>query len=85
MFSSPIYLLGTTIATLLSAVFYLLLGTSFKQAILFWFSSVIGLFFGQLLGSMFFSSWPMLGQLHIIPACMLSLAAMLIVRGLKLC
>jgi hypothetical protein len=27
----------------------------------------------------------MLGQLHIIPACMLSLAAMLIVRGIKLC
>ncbi|MHB1318375.1 MAG: hypothetical protein ACYCYF_07150 [Anaerolineae bacterium] len=84
MFSSPIYLLGTTIATLLSALFHLLLGTSFKQAILFWFSSVIGLFIGQLLGGIFFTSWPMLGQLHIIPACMLSLAAMFIVRGLKL-
>ena len=71
-------------ATLLAALFYLLLGTSFRQAILFWFSSVIGLFVGQLLGSVFLSSWPMLGQLYIIPACCLSVAAMFVVRGQKL-
>ncbi len=85
MLSSPVFLLGTTIATLLAALFHLLRGTLFRQAVLFWLTSVLGFFLGQLLGSVFFASWPMLGQIHIIPAVLLSVVAMFIVRALKLC
>ena len=83
--NSPVFLLGTTLATLLAAVFHLLRGSSIRQAILFWFSSVLGFFSGQLLGSLLPATWPMLGQVYIVPAVLLSLAAMFVVRGLKLC
>ncbi len=85
MLSSPVFLLGTTIATLLAALFHLLCGTLFREAVLFWFTSVVGFFLGHLLGNLFFASWPMLGQIHIIPAALLSVVAMFIVRALKLC
>ncbi|MGI6368289.1 MAG: hypothetical protein ACOX2L_08045 [Anaerolineae bacterium] len=84
MFSSPLVLLGTTIATLLAALFHLATGTQVKQAVLYWFCSVIGFFIGQILGSMFFSSGLMLGQIHIIPAVLLSLLSMVVVRALRI-
>jgi hypothetical protein len=85
MFSSPVFLLGTTIATVLAAAYHLWRGTNLKQAILFWFSAVLGFFAGQLLGSVFISSWPMVGQISIVPAFAFSVAALFIVSGLKLC
>ncbi|NLT73364.1 MAG: hypothetical protein GXX94_04110 [Chloroflexi bacterium] len=85
MFASPVWLLGMSMATLLAAFFHLLVGNGAKQAILYWFTSAIGFFVGQLIGSVFLSSWPTIGQVSIVPAVMFSCLAMLVARGLKLC
>ena len=76
MLSSPVFLLGTTIATLLAALFHLLRGP-FSGALL----AHVGLgSFSASCWAASFASWPMLGQIHIIPAVLLSVVAMFIVK-----
>jgi hypothetical protein len=85
MFASPVFLLGTTLATLLASVFQLAWGRSLKQALLYWLSAVIGFFAGNSVGILFFQDWPTLGQISIFPAVILSTSAMFVVKQNKLC
>ncbi len=85
MLSSPVFLLGMTLATLVAALFHLFRGQGVRQGILYWFSGVVGFFLGQLVGSIFFSSWPTLGQISIIPAFVICVGALFIVSSLRLC
>lgn len=84
MFASPVFLLGTSVATLYAALFHLLAGRTWRQILLYWLVSVLAFLVGQALGEMLSLSWPMLGQLHIIPASLAAWAALGVARLLKL-
>lgn len=84
MFASPALLLGASIATLYAALFHLLVGRAWRQILLYWFVSVLGMMLGQACGELLALEWPMLGQLHIIPASVAAWAALLIARLVKL-
>jgi hypothetical protein len=85
VFASPVYLLGTTLATLMAATFQLFLGRTLSQALLYWFSGVIGFFLGHAIGLLLLPSWPVLGQIYIVSALIVSFGAMFLVKHLKLC
>lgn len=84
MFASPMFLLGTSVATLYAALFHLLVGRTWRQILLYWLVSVVAFLLGQALGELLSLSWPMLGQLHIIPATLAAWAALGVARLLKL-
>ena len=84
MFASPVFLLGSSVATLYAALFHLLAGRTWRQIVLYWALSLAGFMLGQAGGELFALSWPMLGQLHIIPASLAAWAALFVARLLKL-
>ncbi len=83
MFASPVLLLGTSVATLYAAGFHLLTGRTWRQIMLFWLFSLVGFMIGQIGAELSGLTWPMLGQIHIIPATILSWLALLVARLLK--
>ncbi len=84
MFASPVFLLGSSVATLYAALFHLIAGRTWRQILLYWMGSMVGFLLGQLAGELLSLHWPMLGQLHIIPASLMAWAALFIARLLKL-
>jgi hypothetical protein len=84
MFASPMFLLGTSVATLYAALFHLLTGRTWRQILLYWLVSVVAFLVGQAMGEMLSLAWPMLGQLHIIPASLAAWAALIVARLVKL-
>ncbi len=84
MFASPMFLLGASIATLYAAAFHLLVGRTWRQILLYWLVSLVGFLLGQALGAWLALPWPMLGQLHIIPASLLAWTALGVARLFKL-
>jgi hypothetical protein len=83
MFASPVLLLGTSVATLYAAGFHLLTGRTWRQIMLYWMFSLVGFMIGQIGGELLGLGWPMIGQLHIIPATIVSWGALLVARLLK--
>ncbi len=83
MFASPVLLLGSSVATLYAAGFHLLTGRTWRQIMLFWVLSLMGFMMGQVGGELLGLNWPMLGQIHIIPATIISWLALLVARLLK--
>jgi hypothetical protein len=80
-----VYLLGTTLATLLAALFQLVAGRTFKEALLYWFASVIGFFFGHLVGMLLLPSWPALGPIYYVTGVFTALLSMFLVKHLNAC
>lgn len=83
MFTSPVFILGSTIASLWSAAFHVLFGRRLLELVLFWFVGILGFFLGQLVGEVLGLNWLMLGQIHLLEATAACWASMAVVRWLR--
>ena len=83
MFTSPMFLVSSALATLWAAMFHLLLGRKVVDLILHWFIGLIGFGVGQAMAEALGLRWLLVGQVHIIEGTLACWLAMLIARWLK--
>jgi len=84
MFSSPLILLASTLATFWAAIFHLLLGKDFVDLMLCWFIGLLGFAVGQLVADVLRLQWFLVGQVHILEGTLSCWIAMFVARWLKL-
>ena len=83
MFSSPVFLLGSVVATLWAGIFHLLFGKRWTDLVRYWFVALAAFAVGQLMASAIGLPWPTFGQIHIIEASLVCWGAMFIARWLR--
>jgi hypothetical protein len=83
IFSSPVFVLGSVVATFWAGVFHLFFGKRWLDLVRQWFVALVAFGVGQLMASALDAPWPMLGQLHIIEASLVCLVAMFIARWIQ--
>jgi hypothetical protein len=83
MFASPVFILGSTLASIWAAVFQLVYGKRFSDLVLYWFVGLIGFFVGQGLADVAGLRLLLLGQVHVLEATLGCAAAMFVARWLK--
>ena len=83
MFASPMFILGSTLATVWAAVFHLIYGKRVSDLVLYWFVGLIGFFVGQGLADVAGLRVLLLGQVHVLESTAGCAAAMFVARWLK--
>jgi hypothetical protein len=83
MFTSPVFLVISALATLWAALFHLLLGKRLFDLVLYWFISLIGLAVGQAMANGIGLHWMMVGQVHLVETTLACWIAMLVAHWLK--
>ena len=83
MFTSPVFLVCSVLATLWAAVFHLLFGKRLVDLALYWFVGLIGFGVGQALAGIFDYRLLILGQVHVVEGSVACWIAMLVARYLK--
>lgn len=83
MFSSPVFLVGSALATLWAAMFHLFWGKRLADLVLFWFIGLIGFAVGQAMAEVLSLSWMLVGQVHVVEGTCACWIAMLVARWLK--
>jgi len=83
MFSSPVFLVGSTLATLWAAIFHVLLGRRWVELVLSWFVGLIGFAVGQAMAEALHAQWLMVGGLHIVEGTIGCWIGMLVARWLQ--
>ena len=83
MFTSPVFLVGSTLATIWAAVFHLVLGRRWVDLVLYWFMGLIGFGVGQGMADALQLDWLLVGQVHVVEGTGACLIAMLVARWLK--
>ena len=84
MFSSPLFLFASTLATFWAALFHLLLGKDLVDLILYWFIGLLGFAVGQAMADVLHLHWLLVGQVHIVEGTLSCWIAMFVARWLKL-
>jgi hypothetical protein len=84
MFGSPVFVLGSALASLWAGLFQFLFGRRGQDIVLYWFISVVAFFAGQILASVLWAPFWMLGGIHIIDSSVACWLAMLVARWLKM-
>lgn len=82
--TTPALVYGLLLATALAAAYHLLLGRALTQLVWFLVASVLGFAAGHWLAPLLPVQLPTLGLLHPLESGALSLAAMTVVRSLRL-
>jgi len=83
MFTSPVFLVCSALATFWAAMFHLLFGKRLVDLALYWFVGLIGFGVGQALASILNLPWLMVGQVHFVEGTLGCWIAMLVARLLK--
>jgi len=83
MFTSPVFILGSTLASISSALFHLFFGRRALELVLYWFVGLLGFFAGQLAGEIIGLDWLMIGQVHLVEATVTCWATLFVVRWLR--
>lgn len=83
MFSSPVFLVGSSLATLWAAMFHLFWGKRFADLVFSWFIALIGFAVGQAMAEVLNVSWMLVGQVHVVEGTCACWIAMLVARWLK--
>jgi len=83
MFASPVFLLGSTLATILAALFDFIVGKSWPDLILYWFVGLVGFFLGQAMAGAIGLSLITLGNVHVLESSVCCILAMVLARWLK--
>lgn len=83
MFSSPVFLVSSALATLWAAMFHLFVGKKLPELVLYWFIGLVGFFVGQAMAEVLNLSWLLVGQVHILEGTCACWIAMLVARWLK--
>lgn len=84
LLSSPVFLLGSTFATLWAAMFHLLIGRKWADLVLYWFIGLIGFGVGQAMADALGLRWLLVGQLHVVEGTLGCWIAMIVARWVKL-
>ena len=84
MLASPVFLLGSALATAWAAVFHVLFGRRGTDLILSWFVALIGFGVGQLMGGALELPLVMIGRVHLIEASLACWVAMSIAHWIKI-
>lgn len=83
MFASPVFLLGSTVATAWAALFHLLWGKKWRELVLYWFAGLVGFSIGQVIGNALGLEILLLGQVRLLEGTLVCWLAMLIARCFK--
>ena len=83
MIASPVFLLGSALATFWAALFHLLFGRRLLDLLLYWFVGIVGFLVGQAMADIIGLHWLMLGQIHLVEATLGCWIAMLVAQCLK--
>jgi len=83
MFTSPVFLVGSVLATLWAALFHFVLGRRLADLILYWFIALIGFAVGQAMAEILGLRWLLVGQVHMIEGTAACWIAMFVARWLK--
>lgn len=83
MIASPVFLLGSTLATFWAALFYVVFGRRLLDLLLYWFVGIVGFMVGQAIADISGLHWLMLGQIHLIEATLGCWIAILVAQCLK--
>ena len=83
MFSSPVLLFGSTLATFGAALFHLLLGHKLTDLVLYWIIGLIAFAVGQAMANIFQLRWFLVGQVHVVEGTLACWIGMLVARWLK--
>jgi hypothetical protein len=83
MFTWPVFLTSSMLATLWSALFHLLFGKRLIDLFLYWFVGFIGFAIGQAMADALSLHWMMIGQVHLIEGTCACLIALFVARALK--
>ena len=83
MLASPIFLLGSTLATAWAALFHLVLGKKWTDLVLYWFLGLIGFAIGQAVADVMGFRWLVIGQVHFLEGTISCWMAMLVARWVK--
>ena len=83
IFSSPVVLISSILATFWSALFQLIYGRRFADLLQFWLVGLVGFGVGQALADAFELGWPIAGQTHILEGTVACWIAMFVARWLK--
>ncbi|MGM0400979.1 MAG: hypothetical protein ACQEQT_06735 [Chloroflexota bacterium] len=84
MFSSPLFVFASALATFWAAVFHLLLGKNLIDLVLYWFIGLMGFAVGQAMAEVFRLHWLLVGQIHVLEGTLSCWLAMFVARWLKL-
>jgi hypothetical protein len=84
MFSSPLFLFASTLATFWAALFHLLLGKDLVDLVLYWFIGLLGFAVGQAMADALRLHWLLVGQVHVLEGTLSCWIAMFVARWLKL-
>ena len=84
LLSSPVFLLGSTFATLWAAIFHLLVGNKWPDLVLYWFIGLVGFGVGQSMAEALGLQWMLVGQLHLVEGTLACWIAMVVARWIKL-
>jgi hypothetical protein len=83
MLSSPVLLLGATLATLWAALFHLLFGEKLRDLVLYWIIGLIGFAVGQAMANTLQLQWFLVGQVHVVEGTLACWIGMFVARWLK--
>ncbi len=83
MFTSPLFLVSSLLATLWAAIFHLLFGKKVVDLVLYWFIGLIGFAVGQAVAQVLGLHWLVVGQVHVGAGTIACWLAMLVARWLK--
>ncbi|MBC7315153.1 MAG: hypothetical protein H5T70_01860 [Chloroflexi bacterium] len=81
--SSPVFLLGSAVATAWAGLFHLLFGRRWRELILYWFMSLVGFAVGQGVAEAMGWEWLLLGQVHLLEGTLLAWLAMAVARAFQ--
>jgi hypothetical protein len=83
MFTWPVFLVGSMLATVWSALFQLLFGRRLRDLILYWFVGLIGFAIGQAMGDALNLRLLLLGSVHLVEGTCACWIALFVARALK--
>jgi hypothetical protein len=83
MFTSPLFLVASALATLWAAIFHLLFGRRIIDLLAHWFVALLGFAVGQAMAEVLGLRWLMVGQVHLLEGTAACWLAMLVARWLK--
>jgi uncharacterized membrane protein YjjP (DUF1212 family) len=83
MLASPVFLLGSTVATVWAALFHLLLGKKWRELVLYWFAGLVGFAIGQAIGNALDLDLLLFGQVRLLEGTLACWLAMAVARCFK--
>jgi len=83
MFTWPVFLVSSMLATIWSSLFHLLHGKKLLDLILYWFVGLIGFAIGQGMSDALNLHWLMVGQVHLLEGTCACWIALFVARALK--